>query len=282
MKEPITPFEQLELAATQQSTSGRTSLIPSSTTRVPFARAVPISPSYFSRQPVFMDNFVLVQELARKHARLPVLPKDEVEPMAWKTKEQYQLATGEQIRARDYAECLGLAKRLHQIHPDLMPDEVLKGIDNFKREVNYHLNKPKPIPIDKFGRAMGVGKRKTSIARAYVVEGTGEVIVNGKPLSEAFGRIHDRESAVWALKSTERLDKYNVWAIVTGGGTTGQAEAMTLAVAKALCAHEPALKTPLRKGESRPASLAIFLFNLPADTLVYDPVSGTFDIRILL
>ncbi|OAA71594.1 37S ribosomal protein S9 [Cordyceps fumosorosea ARSEF 2679] len=84
-------------------------------------------------------------------------------------------------------------------------------------------------------------------ARAFVVEGTGEVLVNGKTLGEAFGRVHDRESAIWALLATGRLDKYNVWALVEGGGTTGQAEAMTMAVAKGLLAHEPALKPALRK-----------------------------------
>ncbi|KAK6072916.1 ribosomal protein S9/S16 [Seiridium cupressi] len=246
-REPPAGFAELERAA-QQSTPGGTSLVPSkATTYIPYARAVPVSPSYFSRKPIFNDSFVVVQDLARKYARLPVLPKEKVALTAWRTKEQYRLATGEHVKGRDYASCLGLVKRLNQIHPDLMPEEVVKGVAPFKRDVNHYLNKPKVIPVDKFGRALGVGKRKSSVARAYVVEGTGEVFVNGKPLSEAFGRLHDRESAVWALKSTERLDKYNVWALVQGGGTTGQAEAMTLAVAKALCAHEPALKNPLRK-----------------------------------
>jgi small subunit ribosomal protein S9 len=216
---------------------------------VPFARAVPVSPSYFSRLPVFNDSFVVVQDLARKYARLPVIPKDKVVPTAWRTKEQYRLAIGEHVKARDYATCMKLAKRLNQIHPELMPEEITTGLAPFKREVNHYLNKPKPIPIDRFGRAHGVGKRKSSVARAWVVEGTGEVLINGKALSDAFGRVHDRESAVWALKSTDRLDKYNVWGIVQGGGTTGQAEALTLAIAKALCTHEPALKNPLRRGK---------------------------------
>ncbi|KAI1849553.1 hypothetical protein JX265_013618 [Neoarthrinium moseri] len=213
----------------------------------PFARAVPVSPSYFSRKPIFNDSYVVVQDLARKYARLPVLPRDKVAPTAWRTKEQYRLAIGEHVKGRDYAECMKLVKRLNQIHPDLMPAEVLAGLAPFKREVNFYLNKPKVLPIDRFGRSHAVGKRKSSIAQAWVVEGTGEVLVNGKPLSDAFGRIHDRESAVWALKSTERIDKYNVWAKVQGGGTTGQAEALTLAIAKALCVHEPALKNPLRR-----------------------------------
>lgn len=75
-------------------------------------------------------------------------------------------------------------------------------------------------------------------------------MVNGKGLHAAFGRIHDRESAVWALKATQRIDRYNVWALVEGGGTTGQAEALTLGVAKALMVHEPLLKPALRRGES--------------------------------
>jgi small subunit ribosomal protein S9 len=148
-----------------------------------------------------------------------------------------------------------VAKRLNLIEPSLRPAEVKIALQEFARDINPFLNMPNPITIDKFGRAVGVGKRKASTARAFVVEGNGEVLVNGKPLNEAFGRVHDRESAVWALTSTERLDKYNVWVLVEGGGTTGQAEAITLAVAKALVAHEPALKTALRKGMQPPAHL---------------------------
>ncbi|KAI0408131.1 37S ribosomal protein S9 [Xylaria palmicola] len=212
-----------------------------------FARPMPISPSYFSRLPHFNDSFIHVQELARKYARLPALHSSQVSRVAWKTKEQYRLAIGEHVKARDYAACIGLVKRLHQIHPDLMPEEVTAGIAPFKRAINIYDNRPKPIPIDKFGRSHGVGKRKSSVARAWVVEGTGEVLINGKPLHEAFGRVHDRESAIWGLKATERLDKYNVWAQVEGGGTTGQAEALALAISKALVVHEPPLKTPLRR-----------------------------------
>ncbi|KAI1188826.1 37S ribosomal protein S9 [Nemania serpens] len=212
-----------------------------------YARPMPVSPSYFSRHPQFNDSFVRLQELARKYARLPIIPPSQVERVAWKTKEQYRQAIGEHVKGRDYATCIGLVKRLHQIHPDLMPEEVQAGLRPFKRNINVFLNRPIQAPIDKFGRSHGVGKRKSSIARAWLVEGTGEVLINGKPLSEAFGRIHDRESALWGLKSTERLDKYNVWALVGGGGTTGQAEALAMAIAKALVVHEPPLKTPLRR-----------------------------------
>ncbi|KAK8058295.1 hypothetical protein PG994_008743 [Apiospora phragmitis] len=194
--------------------------------RVPYARAVPVSPSYFSTMPIFNDAFVIVQDLARKYARLPIIPKDKVTPVAWRTKEQYRLAVGEHVKGRDYATCRPFTFQA-RIQPLPQPAKI--------------------PPIDQSGRSHGVGRRKSSVARAWVVEGAGEVLVNGKPLSEAFGRVHDRESAIWGMKLTERLDKYNVWALVNGGGTTGQAEALALAVAKALCVHEPALKTPLRR-----------------------------------
>jgi len=161
-----------------------------------------------------------------------------------------RLSAGEHVRAVEYAKAMTLVRRLHKIHPSLAPESVKEAVGKFKRNINPHTNIAKPIEIDRFGRALGVGRRKTSTARAWVVEGTGEVFINGKSLADAFGRVHDRESAMWPLKASQRVDKYNVWALVDGGGTTGQAEALTLAVAKALLAHEPALKPVLRRGKS--------------------------------
>jgi small subunit ribosomal protein S9 len=227
----------------EEAESGEEGVVPS------YARPVPVSPSYFSRLPQFNDSFVHVQELAQKYARLPALHPSKVERVAWKTKDQYRLSIGEHVKARDYATCITLVKRLNQIHPDIMPDTIKAGIRPFKRDINSFLNRPKPIPVDKFGRSHGVGKRKSSVARAWLVEGTGEVLINGKTMNDAFGRIHDRESALWGLKTTDRLDKYNVWALVEGGGSTGQAEALAMAVAKALIVHEPPLKTTLRRGK---------------------------------
>ena len=130
-----------------------------------------------------------------------------------------------------------------------MPDEVRAALDYWQKSIQPSSNRPNPIEVDEHGRAAAVGRRKTSSAKAWVVEGDGQVMVNGKPLHEAFARTHDRESVIWALKVTQRLGRYNVWGMANGGGTTGQAEALTLAVSKALLAHEPALKTSLRIGE---------------------------------
>ncbi|KAF4974400.1 hypothetical protein FZEAL_8692 [Fusarium zealandicum] len=214
---------------------------------VKHARTVPSLASYYSREPQFNELYIRISRLLTKYHHLPTLPPSEGPLTAWVKLQEMRSKLGEPVKASHYAKVIRVAKRLNLIEPSLVPLEVQVALADFKRDINPFMNMPHVVTVDKFGRAVGVGKRKESTARAWVVEGTGEVLINGKTLNQAFGRVHDRESAVWALQATERLDKYNIWALVEGGGTTGQAEALTLAVAKALIVHEPALKTALRK-----------------------------------
>ncbi|KAJ4376789.1 37S ribosomal protein S9, mitochondrial [Didymella sp. IMI 355093] len=210
-------------------------------------RVVPASPSYFSAKPTFTDDYLSLSALLRKVATLPTIPNAEAPKVAWKTVEQYRIMTNEPVKTQRFHKMLHILRRLNCIHPQLMPQEVVEAMKRYKKPSQPGDVKPKPGVIDELGRAKGVGRRKTSSAVAWLVEGEGEVLVNGQSLAEYFGRLHHRESAVWALKATGRLDKYNLFGLVEGGGSTGQAEAMTLAVAKALMVHEPALKPALRR-----------------------------------
>ncbi|KAI9782021.1 MAG: 37S ribosomal protein S9, mitochondrial [Peltula sp. TS41687] len=215
----------------------------------PSPRLVPASPSYFTTQPTFTDDLLAVQTLLRRYTRLPVVPTAQVPRVAWKTLVQYRVEVGESVPAAKYHRIIEVLRRLNRINASLMPGEVRETIQSYKRTIDPYENRPKPQTVDRDGRSTGTGRRKASSARVWLVEGEGEVLINGKTLVNAFPRVHDRESAVWALKATGRLDKYNVWAIVNGGGTTGQAEALTLGVARALLVHEPMLKPALRRGE---------------------------------
>ncbi|KAK6390086.1 hypothetical protein LTR65_005899 [Meristemomyces frigidus] len=210
-------------------------------------RIVPASPSYFTATPRYTDDLLHLSSLLRAHQVLPLLPPGQAPRVAWKTIDQYKTELAEPIRSKSYNTLLQLLKRLNYIHPSLMPQEVTDALEKYKRDVQPHLNVPNPIVVNEYGVARAVGRRKSSSAQVYVVEGTGECLINGKSLTEYFGRLHDRESAIWALKATQRIDKYNVWALASGGGTTGQAEAITLGVARALMAHEPDLKPALRR-----------------------------------
>ncbi|KAL1919937.1 mitochondrial 37S ribosomal protein uS9m [Calcarisporiella thermophila] len=107
--------------------------------------------------------------------------------------------------------------------------------------------KPKPQKLDNIGRAYGLGRRKEAVARVWVVEGDGQVLVNGKPLAEYFDRLTDREEVLFPFSVTGELGRYNVWCLAEGGGSTGQSQAIKLGVTRALLVHNPALKPTLRK-----------------------------------
>jgi small subunit ribosomal protein S9 len=79
-----------------------------------------------------------------------------------------------------------------------------------------------------------IGRRKTAVARVYLTEGTGEVTVNKKDLTEYFttGMLQYKVKQPFTLTNT--TDTYNVKAKVHGGGITGQAEAIRLAISRAL------------------------------------------------
>ncbi|KAI9837569.1 MAG: hypothetical protein M1819_007220 [Sarea resinae] len=210
-------------------------------------RIVPASPSYFTGKPDFTDNLLSLQALLRKYLTLPMCEPGSAPRVAWKTLAEYRLLVGEPVKAAKYHKIIEILQRLNRIHSSLMPEEVQAAMQTYKRDLNPHDVVRRVQKIDRYGRSIGVGRRKASTAQVWLVEGEGEVMVNGKSLAGAFSRLHHRESAIWALKSTQRIDKYNVWAMVKGGGLTGQAEAMTLGLAKALLVHEPLLKPALRR-----------------------------------
>lgn len=211
-------------------------------------RLTPASPSYYTANPEYCDNVIALEDLLRKHETLPTVPGDQAPQVKWKTLAEYREMIGGYVKPSRYNKVGRILNRLNRIEPTLLPQETKDALEPYKHVANLHLNTPRPKSVDGFGRAYGVGRRKTSVARVYIVEGNGEVIINDKPIVEVFPRFHDRESALWPLLSTSRMDKYNVWAVLEGGGKTGQAEALTLAIARALMVHEPALKPALRRG----------------------------------
>lgn len=212
------------------------------------ARIIPVSASYFTGSPVFNDNLLRLQDLLAKNERLPMIPPDQVPRISFLRLEQYRSSSGESIAVSKYAQILRILARLNRISPVYRSKAVEQALQEFRRSGSTKVREMHFGSLDKTGRSAGVGRRKESVAKVYLVEGTGEILVNGKSIVHVFPRLHDRESAMWPLKVSQRLDKYNVFAIADGGGVTGQAEAITLGLAKALLVHEPALKPLLRRG----------------------------------
>ncbi|MFU8876916.1 MAG: 30S ribosomal protein S9 [Wenzhouxiangellaceae bacterium] len=91
------------------------------------------------------------------------------------------------------------------------------------------------------------GRRKTSTARVFLRKGSGQIMVNNKPLDEFFGRETARMIARQPLEVTKLSENFDIYATVSGGGTTGQAGALRLGVARALTEYDENLRGELRK-----------------------------------
>ena len=92
-----------------------------------------------------------------------------------------------------------------------------------------------------------LGRRKSSIARVYVSEGTGKITINKKDLTEYFPSSILQFVVKQPLQLLEAAEKYDIKANLTGGGFTGQSQALRHAIARALVKINPEDKAALRK-----------------------------------
>ena len=93
----------------------------------------------------------------------------------------------------------------------------------------------------------GTGRRKSSTARVFLRKGSGNITVNGRPLDDFFGRETARMIVRQPLELTNHVETFDVVATVEGGGTTGQAGAIRLGLARALVEYDEVMKGELRK-----------------------------------
>lgn len=92
----------------------------------------------------------------------------------------------------------------------------------------------------------GLGRRKSSVARAKLVPGTGNIEINGRKPSEYFPNSLVIQDMQQPLELTNTLNSYDLMVKVEGGGFTGQAGAIRLAIARALIAANEDFKKTLK------------------------------------
>ena len=84
----------------------------------------------------------------------------------------------------------------------------------------------------------GTGRRKSSTARVFLRPGKGNIIVNQRALADYFGRETSSMVIRQPLEAVDMLNKFDIYATVVGGGSTGQAGAIRLGIARALVAFD--------------------------------------------
>ena len=93
----------------------------------------------------------------------------------------------------------------------------------------------------------GTGRRKSSVARVFLQKGTGQIIVNGRPVDEFFSRETGRMVVRQPLTLTENLESFDIKVTVNGGGETGQSGAIRHGITRALMEYDESLRPALRK-----------------------------------
>jgi len=101
--------------------------------------------------------------------------------------------------------------------------------------------------IARYGFVWGTGRRKTAVARVRIRPGSGKFEVNKKPVDEFFRIERDRQDVRAPLAATQTADQVDVFVNVSGGGTTGQAGAIVLGLARALKTYDASYEPVLRQ-----------------------------------
>ena len=93
----------------------------------------------------------------------------------------------------------------------------------------------------------GTGRRKSSVARVFIKKGTGQIIVNGKPVEQYFGRQTSIMIVKQPLALTNNVEAFDIKVNVHGGGESGQAGAVRHGVTRALIDYDATLKSELSR-----------------------------------
>lgn len=96
-------------------------------------------------------------------------------------------------------------------------------------------------------RTYATGKRKTAIARVWLKTGSGNIVVNGRPVDEYFERETSRMVLRQALELIEAQDQFDITATCHGGGKSAQAEAMRHGISRALIALDPEKRSVVKR-----------------------------------
>jgi len=93
----------------------------------------------------------------------------------------------------------------------------------------------------------GTGRRKSAVARVFIKKGSGNIVVNGKPVDQFFSRETGRMIVRQPLVLTNFVDTFDILVNVSGGGESGQAGAVRHGITRALIDYDAELKSPLKE-----------------------------------
>ncbi|XP_046849558.1 28S ribosomal protein S9, mitochondrial-like isoform X2 [Xenia sp. Carnegie-2017] len=154
--------------------------------------------------------------------------------MRWLTHLEMQAVLKEELALKDYNVLIHRLKKLTDDKKLDNSEEINKFLKRFKTPVVDEASQFHTEKLDEDGRAHGRGYRKRAMAEVWISNGTGEVVINDVPIIEYFPKQEDRNQVWHPFIALRCMGKYDAECNVIGGGTTGQAGAIRLALSRAL------------------------------------------------
>ena len=125
---------------------------------------------------------------------------------------------------------------------DVMPAEIAPAAPPVEEPATQERK------LDEQGRAYATGRRKNAVARVWIKPGNGRLTVNGREGKVYFARPVLQMILNQPFAVADRIDQYDVWCTVKGGGLSGQAGAVRHGISRGLIIQEPGLRPILKKG----------------------------------
>ena len=233
------------------------------------------------------------EESLRRHHIFP-LPRDlpQLQPpgnIRWKSPEELTPLFGGRLKMNPHRRLQDLLNDLNRIRylAELggrheLAQTITGALETYLRNDNRPQaseQDEKEGGVDEYGRSHGLGKRKEASARVWIIPSqrssgnldapadaaptvilpTSEVLINHLPLPQHFQRPYDRDIILRPLRITGLIGAYNVFALVRGGGPSGQAGAVALGLAKALDAMRADVHDVLMAGGlAQCAAIAVY------------------------
>ena len=103
------------------------------------------------------------------------------------------------------------------------------------------------LKVDKKNAFYSTGRRKTAIARVWMMPGSGKILINRRELDDYFGRATSKMVLRQPLELTETINRYDIFVNVAGGGLSGQADAIQHGITRSLMKINSAFRPALKK-----------------------------------
>lgn len=173
----------------------------------------PADPAYFTGNSKYYQLLRKTNDLIRSN-NLDFNTPCEYDPI-WMSRTQMQNDLAIRINEENYNELVQKLTLLKSVGDKEFLSQFIP--------VGKSLEKPlKPkIELDEHGRSLTYGSRKTAKAQVYLIKGSGQIYINGIIFDDYFRELKDRQKVILPFERVDALCKYNVWAIVNGGGKTG-------------------------------------------------------------